>query len=71
MFLAAIELEPEKTDSVPEPDHFRNNALELLEKLRIQIEKRNLRQSRDQVSSFIYEKNRRMKIHHQMNAWIT
>jgi hypothetical protein len=48
MFLAAIELEPEKTDSVPEPDHFRNNALELLEKLRIQIEKRNLRQSREQ-----------------------
>jgi hypothetical protein len=47
MFLAFIELEKEITDSVSEPDHFRNNALELLEKLRIRIEKRNLRQSRD------------------------
>ncbi len=64
MFLVFIEPEKETTDSVSEPDHSRNNSLELLEKLRIQIEKRNLRQSRDQVSSFIYEKNRRIKIHY-------
>jgi hypothetical protein len=47
MFLAFIELKKEITGSVSKPDHFRNNALELLEKLRIQIEKRNLRQSQD------------------------
>jgi len=62
MFLAAIELEKEITDSVSEPDHFRNNALELLEKLHIQIEKRNLRQSRDQGISIYLRKNRRKKI---------
>jgi len=62
MFLAAIELKQETIDPVSEPDHFRNNALELLEKLRIQIEKRNLRQSRDQGISIYLRKNRRKKI---------
>ncbi len=45
MFLVFIEPEKEITGSVSKPDHSRNNTLELLEKLRIQIEKRNLRQS--------------------------